>query len=75
MFYDLCYSSDCSLMLHQRSLHKLIFCFTTVKFVCYCRLLYSASTSTSLLCSFVRCADIKYEFKKKLLKKVNTARY
>ena len=57
-------------MLHKYSLHKLIFCFTTVKFVCcYCSLFYSGSTnSTSLLCSFVRCVDIKYEFKKKLLK-------
>ena len=53
-----------------------------MKFVyCYCSLLYSGSiNSTPLLCSFVRCVDIKYEFKKKKkkkesLKKVKTARY
>ena len=54
-----------------------------MKFVCcYCSLLYSGSiNSTPLLSSFVRCVDIKYEFKKKKkkkkesLKKVKTARY
>ena len=64
-------------MLHKCPLHKWIFCFTTVKFFfCYWILLYSGSiSSTSLLRNFARCFDIKYEFKKKLLKKVNTARY
>ena len=39
-------------------------------------MLYSGSiNSTSLLCNFVRCVDIKYKYKKTLLKKVNTARY
>ena len=73
VYYDLCYSSYCTLMLHKYSLYKWIFCFPTVKFVCcYCSLLYSGSiNSTSLLCSFVRCIDIKYDFKKE----VNTAKY
>ena len=77
VYYDLCYSSYCTLMLHKYSLHKWIFYFTTVKFVCcYCSLLYSVSiNSTSLVRSFVRCVDIKWESKKKLLKKVKTARY
>ena len=48
-----------------------------MKFVCcYCSLLYSGSiNSTSLLFSFARCVDKKYEFKKELLKKVNAVRY
>ena len=60
-----------ALMLHKCSLHKRIFCLTTVKFVCYyCSLLFSSSiNSTSVLCSFVRCVNIKYEFKKKVIKK------
>ena len=59
-------------MLHKCILRKLIFCFGTVKFVYYCcSLLYSGSiNSTYLLCSFIRCVDIKYEFKKNYLQRL-----